>query len=164
MSRYSQGAAVEREVAEHLGSLGYDVVRSAGSKGGADLIAFTDDEMCFVQVKKNDGQIRPYERAELLRLARRAGAYALVAHKITDPHDGRRKVVTFRELKGTGPRQWQNWVPQRKEDATVSDEHRLSSGGTDQGPDDPEFRPQHDHTQQAPDTAQEGESDEHSGG
>lgn len=151
MSRYQQGAAVEREVAEHLGNLGYDVVRSAGSKGGADLIAFTDDEMCFVQVKKSDELIRPYERTELLRLARRAGAYALVAHKVTDPQDGRKKIVTFRELLGTGPRQWQNWVPQRREDA-MSDEHAPSSGGTDQGPDDPEFRAQDDHTRPHPST------------
>lgn len=150
MSRYSQGASVEREVAEHLGELGYDVIRSAGSKGAADLVAFTDQEMCLIQVKKNDGLIRPNERTELLRLAKRAGAYALVAHKITDPADKRRRIVTFRELMGTGPRQWQNWVPQRKEDATMSDEHGQSSGGTDQGPDDPEFRAQDDHTRPHP--------------
>lgn len=129
MSRYQQGAAVERQVAEHLGELGYDVVRSAGSKGGADLVAFTDQEMCLIQVKKSNGLVAPYERTELLRLAKRAGAYALVAHKVTDPQDRRKKIVVFRELLGTGPRQWQNWVPQRKEDSAMGDEH---SQGEDQ--------------------------------
>lgn len=32
----------------------------------------------------------------------------------------------------------------------MSDEHGQSSGGTDQGPDDPEFRPQDDHSRPHP--------------
>lgn len=113
VSRYQQGARVERQVADDLGTHGYDVIRSAASKGAADLVAVHDGELLFVQVKKNEKTaVSPAERRELLRIAgRQYGSSPLVAYRGTDPDDGRRSVLVYRELTGPGPKQWQPWIP-----------------------------------------------------
>lgn len=102
---------------DFLGSRGYDCIRSAGSKGAADIVAVHDGEICFVQVKLHDkARVSPAEREQLLRLATRAGdvtprSYAVVAYKITDPSDGRKRKLVFRELTGPGPRETTPWIP-----------------------------------------------------
>lgn len=117
MSQYQRGRRVEQEVIDFLGARGYDCIRSAGSKGAADIVAVHDGEICFVQVKINDAtRVSPAERRELLRLAARAGdvtarSYAVVAHKIKDPLDGRKRKLVFRELTGVGPRETAPWAP-----------------------------------------------------
>lgn len=112
MTNYQRGQRVEQQVSDHLGVRGYDVIRSAASKGAADLVAFHDGEILFVQVKMSErNRTTPAERAELRRIAGRAGGMALVAYKMTDPDDGRRYRFVFRELRGDGPRQWVWWVP-----------------------------------------------------
>lgn len=118
MSRYSQGAAVERQVADDLGAHGYDVIRSAASKGAADLVAVHDGELLFVQVKKNEKTaVSPAERRELLRISNRmnephhVSSVPLVAYKTPDPEDGRRSMIVYRELMGTGPKEWAPWIP-----------------------------------------------------
>lgn len=111
MNTAAKGARVENRVRDVLGEHGYDVIRSAASKGGADLVAFTDLHLVFVQVKATQGTISPAERRELLRLARRARALAVVAYTEKDPDDLRRTVVRFRELTGEGPKEWTAWDP-----------------------------------------------------
>jgi len=49
VSRYDAGAAAERKAKAELEERGYLVVRSAGSKGPADLIAV---KVRYIQVKK----------------------------------------------------------------------------------------------------------------
>lgn len=117
MNQYQRGRRVEQEVIDFLGTRGYDCIRSAGSKGAADIVAVHDQEICFIQVKLNDKTwVSPAEREQLLRLAnragsRRSGAYAVVAYKITNPSDGRKRKLVFRELMGPGPRETAPWIP-----------------------------------------------------
>lgn len=113
MNQYARGARVEYQVRDHMGERGYDVVRAAGSKGKIDLVAFNDHELCFIQVKITDGLTSPAERRELLRQAKRAGAYPLVAFK---EKIGNRVHIRFRELTGPGPREYVEWVPAETDD------------------------------------------------
>jgi Holliday junction resolvase len=95
-----RGTRAENLVADHLRSLGYDVIRSAASKGAADLVAVHDRWILFVQVKicpegKTYTQLTPTERRELLRIAGRVpggNGFAVVAqHR---PGAGSRPAVT----------------------------------------------------------------------
>lgn len=117
MNQYQRGRRVEQEVIDFLGTRGYDCIRSAGSKGAADIVAVHDGEICFVQVKISDkARVSPAEREQLLRLAsrsgsRRSGAYALIAYKVPDQADKRKRKLVFRELMGPGPRETAPWIP-----------------------------------------------------
>lgn len=51
MSRYAKGAAAERELKKILEAKGYTVIRSAGSKGAFDLLAFNPMHVKAIQVK-----------------------------------------------------------------------------------------------------------------
>lgn len=123
MNQYQRGRRVEQEVIDFLGERGYDCIRSAGSKGAADVVAIHDAEICFVQVKMSEkNRVSPAEREQLLRIAGRAGGqgrgvYALTAHKEPDPSDGRKRQIVFRELTGTGPREHAPWVPVEVEES-----------------------------------------------
>lgn len=157
MNHYQAGARVEREVAEDLGRHGYDVIRSAASKGAADLVAVHDGEILFVQVKKNDAtRTTPAERGQLIRVSDRIKGTPLVAYKIPDPTDGRRSKIVYRELTAVGPKAWLWWIPRG---VTMSDEHGKSSGGTTQGPDDPMHWPQEDHSRPHPSTGGDEDDD-----
>lgn len=102
---------------DELGALGYDVVRSAASKGAADLWAVHDGEILFVQVKlvpKGSAytQLSPQERRELLRMTRRAGpwAHAIVAQRFPG-HGGLPAMTQWFELTGPGPQDREAWIP-----------------------------------------------------
>lgn len=112
----ARGSAAENAVRDELGELGYDVVRSAASKGAADLWALHDNRILFVQVKlgkRSEGFVMPSpaERRELLRMARRAyGGVAVAATRV--PGDRWNPAVTsWRRLTGEGPRDWETWSP-----------------------------------------------------
>ena len=112
MSAYGQGALVERQTSQDLGEHGYDVVRSAGSKGAAYLVAIHDGEILLVQVKKDKKTaFGPSERCELLRVAARIKAVPLLAYRITDERDRRRTKIVYRQLTGPGPRDRLAWIP-----------------------------------------------------
>lgn len=113
-NHYQRGRRVEQQVIDHLGGLGYDCIRAAASKGAGDIWAIHDQELCLIQVKINDKSLpSPAERTELLRIARRVtGAYALVAFKVPDESDKRKSRIVFRQLTGTGPREFVPWIPQ----------------------------------------------------
>lgn len=115
MNQGGRGTRAENAVADELGACGYDVVRSAASKGAADLVAVHDGEILFVQVKlveagRSYKQPTPLERQQLVRIARRCGGVPVVAARL--PGAGARPAVTvWRELTGTGPQEMRAWIP-----------------------------------------------------
>ena len=62
MTNYSKGANLERKAKAALESAGYSCVRSAGSHGGADVVAWNQTRLRLIQVKN-----RPLAPAELRR-------------------------------------------------------------------------------------------------
>jgi len=80
MTNYQKGAAFERKVKADLISKGWFAVRSAGSHGAVDIIAHHKSFTLYVQVKL-DGAFPPKERRELMRLAEKHGAAAILADK-----------------------------------------------------------------------------------
>lgn len=107
-SNYSHGAAFERKTRHHLEENGYEVIRSAGSKGKVDLVAFKRGQILFVQNKLN-GLCAPAERSRLRDLAGMVGALPIVAYR---HKDGRAAaVVRYRLLTGDGPKAFSAWTP-----------------------------------------------------
>jgi len=51
LSNYRKGARLERMARKYLESLGYYVIRSAGSKGACDLCAIGPNDVLLIQVK-----------------------------------------------------------------------------------------------------------------
>lgn len=122
MNQGGRGTRAENAVADELGTYGYDVVRSAASKGAADLVAVHDGEILFVQVKLvSPGkplytQLSPAERRELVRLAHRAGPWAVAV--VAQRHLGygsRPPVTHWYELTGPGPGERRSWIPRGTE-------------------------------------------------
>lgn len=115
MNHTRRGARAENAVGDELGECGYDVIRSAASKGAADLVAVHDGETLFVQVKlvppgRAYTQPSPAERRELLRIAERCGGHAIVAQRF--PGSGGRPAMThWYELHGAGPGDREAWIP-----------------------------------------------------
>lgn len=112
----ARGRGAENAIRDELGAYGYDVMRSAGSKGAADLIAVGDRFVVLVQVKlvktgKPFGMPSPAEREQLLRIAGRLGNAYPVAACRTEGSGGRPAVTVYRLLTGTGPKQWTSWAP-----------------------------------------------------
>lgn len=138
-----QGATFERAVVHHLEGCqsrpepcrnaqhagwtgyGYDCIRSAASKGKADIVAvpplpedwqedewWVDNPMpsLFVQCKRTNPLISPAERAGILDLALRAGGIAIVAHWAADETTGLMR-IHYRQLTGQGPKEWAPWAP-----------------------------------------------------
>lgn len=109
-----RGARAENAVADELRAAGYDLVRSAGSKGAGDLWAVHDNEIMFVQCKlgKDDWRFvmpAPAERRELLRIALRVGGFPVAATRF--PGSGPRPARTeYRILLGTGPKDFDEWT------------------------------------------------------
>ena len=112
MNNKARGTRVEIQVLDDLGARGYDVVRSAASKTAADLVALHDGQTLLVQVKMGPKNlVSPAERRELLRMAGRCGALAIVSYKITDPDDARKSKIVYRQLTGQGHREWIWFAP-----------------------------------------------------
>lgn len=79
MSNYAKGARREREYQARLEAQGWYVVRSAGSKGEADLIALRPDRRPrMLEIKATEAGpfagFPPVDRDALQRSAERAGA------------------------------------------------------------------------------------------
>lgn len=112
----ARGRGAENAVRDELGVYGYDVMRSAASKGAADLIAIGDRFAVLVQVKlvktgKPFEMPSPAERQQLLRIAARLGnAYAVAACR-TEGSGSRPAVTVYRLLQGPGPKDWISWAP-----------------------------------------------------
>lgn len=80
MSNYSRGRNFEYRVEHHYQNKGWVVVRSAGSKGAADLIAARQGEIHIIQCKI-DGYLSPAEREQLKAVADEFGGVAVVAYR-----------------------------------------------------------------------------------
>ena len=120
VNQAGRGARAENDVRDELGGWGYDVIRSAASKGAADLWAVHDGgEIIFVQVKLGEWgrpfkMPSPAERDQLVRLAHRANGAPVAACRI--PGAGSRAAYThYRLLTGTGPKDWLLWTPSVRE-------------------------------------------------
>lgn len=112
----ARGTRAEVDVWDELGSFGYDVIRSAASKGAGDLWAVHDGgEILFVQVKlgtygKPFKMPSPAERTELFRIAERAKGFPVAACRV--PGAGSRPAHTmYRLLTGDGPKDWLDFYP-----------------------------------------------------
>jgi Holliday junction resolvase len=117
MTQGTAGRRFEWKVRDALRADGYTVIRSAGSKGAVDLVAFKQwteklplysivSHMLFVQAKRTTGTIPPAERGELIRYATIARAIPVVAYQPKP-----RKPIAYRRLTGPGPKDWQPWSP-----------------------------------------------------
>jgi Holliday junction resolvase len=121
VSNYTNGRALEYAVIADLENDGYRCTRAAGSKGVADIIALKPGEVLLVQVKRSNPQLPPRERVALWELSRYLRAVPIVACRIP------RKPITYRELTGTGPGDWIEWVADRVEyhvNPNTRDEYR----------------------------------------
>jgi len=104
MTNYSNGSAHERRTKEKLEADGYYVIKSAGSRGVADLVAIKRDQILLVQGKLSS-RLDPKDWNQLLTVADEIGALAIVVgrgqkmHRITGPKDGR-----------GGKQPWEPWT------------------------------------------------------
>ena len=116
MNQGRRGARAENQVADQLRELGYDVIRSAASKGAADLVAVSERWVLFVQVKicpvdKAYTQLSPAERMQLVRVATRVpGGHGFPVVAQVRPGSGLRPAVTrYYQLFGTEPADRTPW-------------------------------------------------------
>ena len=102
-NNYRTGRDFEHRTRAVLREAGYDVIRAAGSKTKADLVAIKPGQVLFVQCKRT-ALPSPAERSELLRLSRCLGLFgsAVIARK-----GPRGTPVAFEQLTGPGPKQRQ---------------------------------------------------------
>lgn len=77
-TQYARGAAFERRVRAALEKQGYQVIRSAGSRGAADLWAAKPGELLLVQCKR-DGRLSKAAEQALVAMAEASGATAVLA-------------------------------------------------------------------------------------
>ena len=78
MTHYTTGRRIEYRVVEILRSLGYLVIRSAGSHGLVDVVGLRKDGVVLVQCKRG-GKMGLRDRLEFWREATAVGATALIA-------------------------------------------------------------------------------------
>ncbi len=79
MSNYTRGRRFEHQVMAELERLGYWSVRSAGSKGQADIVALGPGRPLLIQCKAGMDGIASADWNALYVLACRLGATAIVA-------------------------------------------------------------------------------------
>lgn len=125
MTNYDAGTRFERETRKHLEADGYWVIKAAGSKGKADLVAIKPGQVLIVQCKRT-GACPPAERAEVLRIAR-------LLPGIGVPLVASRPRVTFRELTGNGPKEWRPWVSDEVGGGSIVSAHSSRIRGISEG-------------------------------
>lgn len=93
MSNYRKGASFERQVRNFLEERGMLVIRSAGSKGLADLVALEEDyDLCggtrvwLIQVKATNQPFNGSTLQPLRFLARKYAAKPILAFAAKHPH------------------------------------------------------------------------------
>ena len=80
MKRYVKGANFERQVKKDLEAVGYFVIRSAGSKGKIDLVAFKSNDVRLIQCKTN-GVISKAGRQHLKDMSKNLGIKTYIYEK-----------------------------------------------------------------------------------
>ena len=127
MSTASTGRRIEHAVRDDLTAHGWLVAaRAAGSKGPADLVAVRPNQVAFVQVKRTDPRLSPYERARLVALADRLGHHIALPIVACKPL---RQEIAYRLLTGPGPRDWVPWQPGLDGDAPDVFDPSVAPGG-----------------------------------
>jgi hypothetical protein len=112
----AQGRNFENQIQHDLERFGYRTMRSAGSKGAADVVAFGARTILFVQAKISQGTVSPAERRGVLALA---DLYPTIGVPLTAT---KRSVWTdYRLLTGPGPKDWTPWEPEPLGTATCAD-------------------------------------------
>jgi Holliday junction resolvase len=105
MSNYDNGSSHERRTKAKLEADGYWVMKSAGSKGVADLVAIKKGQILLVQGKLNS-YVAPKEWNDLYQTALNIGALAIVVGR----GQKMRRITDFKS--GLGERQpWVDWSP-----------------------------------------------------
>ena len=113
-ANYRRGADLERAAKRYLEDNGYYVIKSAGSKGVADLVAIKGlqgiqaSETLYVQCK-TDGYLLPDERVRFRQAALKSGAVPVVARWVKEGRAARE--IGFRELTSMGPAGNRDWTP-----------------------------------------------------
>jgi Holliday junction resolvase len=82
MNKYAKGARLERRVIHELESKGWFCVRSAGSKGAVDIVAFKGEDRLFIQAKNDGKSLSLKEWNIVFDLARAHAAIPLFAGNI----------------------------------------------------------------------------------
>lgn len=77
MTRYGRGATLERRLKKKLEKEGFWVIRAAGSKGVADLVAIKNSQPYLIQVKS--GRCGRIDMIRLQEVAEKCGAFAFIA-------------------------------------------------------------------------------------
>jgi Holliday junction resolvase len=108
-AKYRAGADLERAAKNYLQVNGYLVIKSAGSKGCADLVALKPGPAVVLVQAKTDGYLTPAERRDLLGAAELIGALALAVRWRKDGRAAR--TVEFAELTGLHPNMTRPWTP-----------------------------------------------------
>lgn len=99
-----QGANFELQIMADLERYGYTTLRSSGSRGAVDVVAVGDSHVLWIQAKITNPVISPAERVAVIDLAGRSNGFPIVAHR----DNGK---VLYRELVGTGPKDWDHFQP-----------------------------------------------------
>lgn len=76
-TNYQRGANLEYKVRRQFEEAGYYVVRSAGSRGVADLVAVKQGQVFWIQVKKSTSTAKEKEKLE--ELVEKYGGYGIWA-------------------------------------------------------------------------------------
>ena len=109
-ANYRRGADLERAAKHYLEDNGYYVIKSAGSKGIADLVGIKPGEILYVQCKgAAKGYLTPAERVSFRQAALASGAVALVGYWYKEGRSARRPA--FYELTSMGPAGNRDWTP-----------------------------------------------------
>lgn len=87
--KYNRGRAWEYKVKKDAESIGYFVIRSAGSHTLVDLVMIKKGEIVFVQCKTGKGAMTKKEQKEFKDFAEKYGAGTLYARKV-----GRKEIYT----------------------------------------------------------------------
>lgn len=106
MSRYDQGRRIEWAIMDDLRASGYVVVRAAGSKGPADIVAIKEGQVLFVSVKKQRPP-SPRERADLIAISRHLPQVGLAIVAMAPPGKG----LTYRRLITAATNGHTQWSP-----------------------------------------------------
>jgi Holliday junction resolvase len=104
---YSKGAAYEQELARRLRAIGAWVVRAAGSKGPADLVAWYGGRKALIQAKVNGG-LGAKEAQDLRLAARDLGATAWLVTRSGRGHEA--WYLVWPELGTPGVYRWQDFT------------------------------------------------------
>lgn len=92
---YAKGRNFEYETRDHLRLMGYEVIRSAGSKTKVDLVAIKPGQILLVQCKLPGSPVSREAWNMLVTLAARGGALPILAKKVPG-----KKVPEYRRLVG----------------------------------------------------------------